>query len=131
APYNRDKLHILMSIDRKWIAERREEEAKKIEAEKKKLLEEAAKLEADGKADEAKKKKDQANARKPNIHRNDEDFAVSWIREYGKGRVFYTSLGHRPEVWKDERFQKHVLGGLRYVMGLESADATPSGPLKK
>jgi hypothetical protein len=36
------------------------------------------------------------------------------------------ALGHPPEVWKDERFLKHLLGGLRYVLGLESGDATPS-----
>jgi type 1 glutamine amidotransferase len=63
--------------------------------------------------------------------RTDEDYALAWTHEYGKGRVFYTALGHRDEVWKDPRFQQHMLGGLRYVMGLENADATPSGALKK
>jgi len=59
--------------------------------------------------------------------RTDRDNALAWTQEFGKGRVFYTALGHRPEVWKDERFQKHMIGGLRYVLGLEEADATPSG----
>jgi uncharacterized protein (TIGR03067 family) len=63
--------------------------------------------------------------------REDKDYAVAWTKEYGKGRVFYTSLGHRPEVWKDERYQKHLLGGLRYVLGLEKADAKPSAPAPK
>jgi type 1 glutamine amidotransferase len=58
--------------------------------------------------------------------RKDNDNALAWTREYGKGRVFYTALGHRDEVWKDERFQKHIVGGLRYVFSLEKADATPS-----
>jgi type 1 glutamine amidotransferase len=62
----------------------------------------------------------------PRGSRKDGDHALAWVREYGKGRVFYTALGHRPEVWKDERFQKHLVGGLRYAMGLEKADATPS-----
>ncbi len=62
--------------------------------------------------------------------RADRDNAIAWIHEYGKGRVFYTALGHREEVWKDERFQKHMIGGLRYVLGLEDADATPSGKPK-
>jgi len=53
--------------------------------------------------------------------RDDKDYAIAWTQEYGKGRVFYTALGHRPEVWKDERFQKHLLGGLRYVLGMEKA----------
>jgi type 1 glutamine amidotransferase len=60
--------------------------------------------------------------------RADKDNAIAWTKEYEKGRVFYTGLGHRPEVWKDERFQKHMLGGLRYVLGIEKADAKPSSP---
>ncbi|HEU4388009.1 MAG TPA: ThuA domain-containing protein, partial [Blastocatellia bacterium] len=58
-------------------------------------------------------------------HRTDGDFALAWCRSYGKGRVFYTALGHRPEVWQDERFQKHLMGGLRWAMGDEKGDATP------
>ncbi len=61
----------------------------------------------------------------PRGKRKDRDNALAWIQEYGKGRVFYTALGHREDVWNDERFQKHLLGGLRYVMKLEDADATP------
>jgi type 1 glutamine amidotransferase len=53
---------------------------------------------------------------KPGVHRTDGDFANSWCREYGKGRVFYTALGHRPEVWQDERFQKHLIGGLKWTV---------------
>jgi type 1 glutamine amidotransferase len=51
--------------------------------------------------------------------RTDKDNALSWVHEYGKGRVFYTALGHRPEVWNDDRFQQHVIGGLRYMFGME------------
>lgn len=54
---------------------------------------------------------------KPAVHRTDKDFALAWIRNYGRGRVFYTALGHRPEVWQDERFQKHLLGALLWAMG--------------
>lgn len=62
--------------------------------------------------------------------RKDGDNALAWVREYGKGRVFYTALGHRDEVWRDARFQDHVVGGLRYVFRQEDADATPSGAKK-
>ncbi|MFO0928168.1 MAG: ThuA domain-containing protein [Gemmataceae bacterium] len=55
--------------------------------------------------------------------RADNDYALAWVHKYGKGRVFYTALGHRDDVWKDERFQKHMLGGLRYVLGLASAES--------
>src|ERR1051325_5922600 len=51
-----------------------------------------------------------------NVHRTDKDFANAWVRNYGKGRVFYTALGHPPEVWQDERFQNHLLGGLKWAM---------------
>jgi uncharacterized protein len=51
--------------------------------------------------------------------RKDGDNALSWTHEYGKGRVFYTALGHREEVWNDPRFQQHVIGGLRYMFGMD------------
>ena len=59
--------------------------------------------------------------------RADRDYAVSWCRQYGKGRSFYTSLGHFKEVWKDQRFQQHLFGGLRWAVGLDPGDATPGG----
>ncbi len=51
------------------------------------------------------------------VKRWDGDFAVSWCKPYGKGRVFYTSLGHRKEVWADERFLKHLVGGIQWAIG--------------
>jgi uncharacterized protein len=36
----------------------------------------------------------------------------------GAGRVFYTALGHRPEVWADDRFRLHLLEGIRWALGL-------------
>lgn len=56
---------------------------------------------------------------RPNVHRTDKDFALAWTREHGQGRVFYTALGHEPEVWRDERFQQHLIGGLRWIMKVE------------
>ncbi|HXD87280.1 MAG TPA: ThuA domain-containing protein [Urbifossiella sp.] len=58
--------------------------------------------------------------------RKDNDYAISWCQEVGKGRSFYTSLGHRKEVWKDERFQKHLLGGLKWTLHQAEGSATPS-----
>ena len=52
------------------------------------------------------------------VKRTDRDFALAWTRSYGAGRVFYTALGHRAEVWNDDRFQRHLLGGLQWVMGM-------------
>ena len=53
----------------------------------------------------------------PAVHRKDKDFALAWWRNYGKGRVFYTALGHREEVWRDARFQQLLIGALRWAMG--------------
>lgn len=52
---------------------------------------------------------------RPGVHRKDQDFALAWGRAYGAGRVFYTALGHRAEVWADERFLRHLIGGLRWA----------------
>lgn len=52
----------------------------------------------------------------PGVNRTDRDFALAWTRRHGQGRVFYTALGHRAEVWRDERFRRHLLGGLMWVM---------------
>jgi uncharacterized protein len=45
------------------------------------------------------------------------DLPMAWRRAYGSGRVFYTALGHREEVWQDPRFQQHLLGAVRWVLG--------------
>lgn len=60
-----------------------------------------------------------------NVHRSDGDFAVSWAKTYGKGRVFYSSLGHVSENWDDPRLQKMYSEAIQWALGLTSADATP------
>ncbi|HEY9232570.1 MAG TPA: ThuA domain-containing protein [Blastocatellia bacterium] len=57
----------------------------------------------------------------PAVHRKDKDFALAWWRNYGKGRVFYSALGHREEVWRDARFQQLILGALAWAMNEKSA----------
>jgi len=52
----------------------------------------------------------------PGVNRADGDFAIAWTRPFGSGRVFYTALGHREEVWQDRRFQQHLLNGIRWTM---------------
>ena len=54
---------------------------------------------------------------KPNVKRTDKDFALAWTRTVGKGRMFYTALGHEPAVWQDPRFQQLVVGGISWAMG--------------
>lgn len=47
---------------------------------------------------------------------------IAWFQEYEGGRSFYTGLGHTEESFDSELFQKHILGGLRYVLGLADVE---------
>jgi type 1 glutamine amidotransferase len=63
-----------------------------------------------------------------NVHRTDGDFAVTWAKMYGRGRVYYTSLGHVEANWDKPEFQQMMTDAVRWATGLESADVT-SRPL--
>src|SRR2546430_15448966 len=41
-------------------------------------------------------------------------FPLAWTRDYGQGRVFYTAIGHRIEVWNSEWFQQHIAGAIAW-----------------
>jgi type 1 glutamine amidotransferase/sugar phosphate isomerase/epimerase len=60
--------------------------------------------------------------------RPDRTYPVSWVRTYGKGRVFYSSIGHMPETFMTPALVSHLLAGLQYVAGDLEADATPNPP---
>jgi type 1 glutamine amidotransferase len=49
--------------------------------------------------------------------RADGDYANAWTRDWGRGRVFYTALGHRPELWSDPLFLEHLLAGIGWAIG--------------
>jgi type 1 glutamine amidotransferase/sugar phosphate isomerase/epimerase len=88
APYSREKLHILLSLDA-----------------------------------------DQSDVARWERIRPDRDFGTAWVRAYGKGRVFNTSLGHRPEFYGNPDLVKMVLGGIQFVLGDLETDTTPSAKL--
>ena len=60
------------------------------------------------------------------------NFPVSWCRPFGQGRVFYTSLGHREDIWDTDpnipsrinsaeisrAYQAHLLGGIQWALGI-------------
>jgi hypothetical protein len=49
------------------------------------------------------------------------DYPQAWSRTFGKGRSFYTSLGHREDIWStDPMFRAHVTGGIRWALGIEN-----------
>lgn len=55
----------------------------------------------------------------------DKDVAVAWVKKYGKGRVFWSTLGHREEVWERPDIQKVYLEAVKWAMGITEGDATP------
>jgi putative membrane-bound dehydrogenase-like protein len=87
-PYDRKKLHVLLSLDTSSV-----------------------------------------DLKKPEVHRKDGDFALAWCKDYDKGRVFYTALGHSAEVWNTGYFQMLLDGGMRWAMRVGEAppDAEKGG----
>ena len=53
-------------------------------------------------------------------------YPSTWARRQGKGRVFYTSMGHREDVWTDDTFTSLLLGGLGWAVGNAEADVPPN-----
>ena len=58
--------------------------------------------------------------------RTDGDYALSWIRREGKGRVFYEALGHDEHIYAITPMLEHILAGTQYALGDLQADDTPS-----
>jgi type 1 glutamine amidotransferase/sugar phosphate isomerase/epimerase len=61
--------------------------------------------------------------------RKDMDLAMSWIRRYGRGRVYYSSFGDNPHVFWDTRILHHNMNGIQYALGDLHAPATPNNKL--
>lgn len=87
-PYDRKKLHILLSIDTN----------KTDMSESRRILPE---------------------------RRADKDLAISWVRQYGTGRVFVSSLGHNPHLFWNAPVVHHFFAGIQYALGDLSQDTTP------
>jgi type 1 glutamine amidotransferase len=61
----------------------------------------------------------------PRVHRKDLDFAVTWAKRYGTGRVYYSTLGHVEENWDDPRIRKMYAEAIRWALGMVEADLGP------
>ena len=57
---------------------------------------------------------------------NHQDQPVGEARQHGKGRVFYTSMGHREDVWTNETFKSMLEGGLKWALKEVDADVSPN-----
>jgi len=51
---------------------------------------------------------------------------IAWVKNYGDGKVMHMSLGHREDVWTNEKYMQSLLGGIKWMLGLEPGDATPN-----
>ncbi len=74
----------------------------------------------------------QLDLSEPRVHRADHDFAVAWVKHYGKGRVFYSSLGHTPESWKDPDIRNMYFEAIKWALGMTESDAVshPAPPVQ-
>jgi type 1 glutamine amidotransferase len=63
--------------------------------------------------------------------RTDADYALSWIHNYGKGRVFFTALGHTPAFFAAANLSDFFFRGIQFVLGDLEADTTPSAKMGK
>ncbi|HEY3323373.1 MAG TPA: ThuA domain-containing protein [Planctomycetota bacterium] len=61
---------------------------------------------------------------------DDGDYAISWIKSQGQGRVFYCSYGHNDSTWYQPVILRHFLDGIQFAFGDLKADTTPK-PLAK
>jgi uncharacterized protein len=60
-----------------------------------------------------------------NMRRADGDFPLAWAKNYGKGRVFYSSLGHAAETWDNRDVAQMYFEAIKWAAGLTEGDATP------
>jgi type 1 glutamine amidotransferase len=58
--------------------------------------------------------------------RADHDYAVAWVRSYGRGRVFYSTIAHNPYVFRDARMLEFYLAAIQFALGDLEAPTTPS-----
>ena len=51
---------------------------------------------------------------------------IAWAKNFGKGKIFYTSLGHRDDVWANAKYQAHLLGAIEWLLDIDRQDPTPN-----
>jgi len=61
--------------------------------------------------------------------RQDNDYALAWVRGYGRGRVFHSTIAHHPSVFWDPKMLEFYLAAAQFVLGDLPAPTTPSAKL--
>ncbi len=64
-----------------------------------------------------------------NLVRKDNDYALAWVRNYGRGRVFHCTIGHNPSVFWDAKMLQFYLGAIQFVVGDLPCPTIPSAKL--
>jgi type 1 glutamine amidotransferase len=59
------------------------------------------------------------------VHRTDGDYPLVWAKMYGKGRVFYSSLGHAAATWDNRDVQQMYFEAIKWALGMTDGDVTP------
>lgn len=54
---------------------------------------------------------------------------IAWVKHYGEGKAMHMSLGHNESVWENPTYRASLLGGFKWILGLEQGDATPNPQL--
>jgi len=62
---------------------------------------------------------------KPLVHRTDGDFPIAWAKEFGKGRVFYSTLGHDAETWDNPMVRTMYFEAIKWALGLVPGTTAP------
>ncbi|MEE9601747.1 MAG: ThuA domain-containing protein, partial [Thermoguttaceae bacterium] len=65
----------------------------------------------------------------PGVERADEDYALAWTRNYGRGRVVYCTIGHSPQDFMNPKILEFYLGAIQFIMGDTSGSTIPSNRL--
>lgn len=63
------------------------------------------------------------------VTREDNDYAVAWVRSYGRGRSFYCTIGHHPRVFWDPTMLGFYLDAIQFALGDLAAPTVPSAKL--
>jgi len=63
------------------------------------------------------------------VVRADNDYALAWVRQYGRGRIFYCTIGHHPAVFWDPKMLQFYLAATQFALGDLDAPTTPSAKL--
>lgn len=57
------------------------------------------------------------------------DFPLAWTHRPGRGRMFYTALGHREDMYANPVYRAHLRGGVEWALGIRSGDDTPGNAI--